>query len=156
MTGRRIIPRTPEFFRRRCILALVFLVLGVLITGPVLCFYDHESVVMKIAFGLVIPAFPFVLLSGLSLARRREYYAFTGASLVGAAVGAVIGVAIPWGNLWWSVNMRPHNGADIGAGILLLSYPLTLPVLMIAMGAISEAVGQKLASSRSYDNTQGA
>lgn len=75
----------------------------------------------------VLPGLPFLILLCLTPFPRP----FSSHSLVGAAIGAVAAVGIPYFLLWLDSVNYSGGGANIGLGLLILAMPAYLPFLMI-------------------------
>jgi len=81
----------------------------------------------QIFYWYVLPGLPFLILSCIALHPRL----FSSHSLVGAAIGAVAAVGIPYFLLWSATANYSGGGANIGLGLLILAMPAYLPFLMI-------------------------
>lgn len=78
----------------------------------------------------ILPGAPFLLLAVLSLVTRVPIRA-----TVGAFVGSLLAIAIPYGLLLYTLATYSGGGANIGVGLLLLATPVYLPIAMV-IGAL--------------------
>lgn len=82
----------------------------------------------------ILPGAPFGVLALLSLAMRVP-------ATLGAFVGGLIGVTIPYGALLYTSATYSGGGANIGVGLLLMATPVILPIFMILGGIIGNRFG---------------
>jgi len=78
----------------------------------------------------ILPGAPFLLLAVLSLVSRVPIRA-----TVGAFVGSLLAIALPYGLLLYTLATYSGGGANIGVGLLLLAMPVYLPIAMV-IGAL--------------------
>lgn len=62
---------------------------------------------------------------------------------LGAAVGGLLAVALPYGSLLYASANYSGGGANIGLGLLLLATPVYLPIAMLIGGAAAVKLKQK-------------
>lgn len=86
----------------------------------------------------ILPGAPFVLLAPFALIPGIPVR-----TVVGAAVGGLIGVGLPYGLLAYSSANYSGGGANIGLGLLLLAQPIYVPMAMV-VGAILGTVAGTL------------
>jgi hypothetical protein len=77
----------------------------------------------------ILPGAPFVILAGLSLVTRIPLRV-----TIGAFVGGLLAVAVPYGAIWYSSLNYNGGGANIGLGILLMATLVLLPIPMLIGG----------------------
>ena len=76
-----------------------------------------------------LPGAPFVLLAVSSLMPRVPLRV-----TIGASVGSLLAVAVPYGALVFASLNYAGGGANIGLGLLLLATPLYLPIAVLIGG----------------------
>ena len=74
----------------------------------------------------ILPGAPFVLLAALTLIPHLSIRA-----VVGAALGSLIAVGVPYGLLFYSSINYSGGGANIGVGLLLMAQPIYVPIAML-------------------------
>ncbi len=79
----------------------------------------------------ILPGAPFVILAGLSLVKRIPLRV-----TIGAYVGGVMAVAVPYGAIWYDLQNYNGGGANIGLGLLALAVFIILPIPMLIGGVI--------------------
>ena len=79
----------------------------------------------------VFPGVPFVVLSGLSLVPGIPLRV-----TIGAYIGGVLAIAVPYGAIWYESLRNNVGGANIGLGILLIATIVLLPIPMLVGGLI--------------------
>jgi hypothetical protein len=77
----------------------------------------------------ILPGAPFVILAGLSLVTRIPLRV-----TIGAYVGGVLAVAVPYAAIWYSSLNYNGGGANIGLGLLLMATLVLLPIPMLIGG----------------------
>lgn len=83
----------------------------------------------------ILPGAPFVILAGLSLVTRTPLRV-----TIGAYVGGLFAVSIPYGAIWYSSLNYNGGGANIGLGLLLIATLVLLPVPMLIGGFLGWVV----------------
>lgn len=147
-------PPEPLVSRRGLVLWGQLLV-GAVLTFLIHRFYVHEEMSYRVVVGLLIPAFPFVILFLLGLIRRKGTPLLRIGHLLGAAIGAFLTVGIPWTVLWYFAEFQSDRGVAIGAGLLILAYPAVLPFTMALAGWITESVRQSRFQARATGEETG-
>lgn len=92
----------------------------------------------------ILPGAPFVILAGLALVMRIPLRV-----TIGAYVGGLLAVSIPYGAIWYSSLNYNGGGANIGLGLLLIATLVLLPVPMLIGGFLGWVVGATHKSSLS-------
>lgn len=92
----------------------------------------------------IFPGAPFVTLAGLSLITRIPLRV-----TIGAYMGGLLAVSIPYGAIWYSSLNYNGGGADIGLGLLLIATLVLLPIPMLIGGFLGWVVGATHKSSLS-------
>lgn len=77
----------------------------------------------------ILPGAPFVILAGLSLITRIPLRV-----TIGAYLGGLLAVAVPYGAIWYSSLNYNGGGANIGLGILLIATLVLLPIPILIGG----------------------
>lgn len=77
----------------------------------------------------ILPGAPFVILAGLSLVTRIPLRV-----TIGAYLGGLLAVAVPYGAIWYSSLNYNGGGANIGLGILLIATLVLLPIPILIGG----------------------
>jgi len=77
----------------------------------------------------ILPGAPFVILAGLSLVTRIPLRV-----TIGAYLGGLLAVAVPYGAIWCSSLNYNGGGANIGLGILLIATLVLLPIPILIGG----------------------
>lgn len=83
----------------------------------------------------ILPGAPFVILAGLSLVTRIPLRV-----TIGAYVGGLLAVAVPYGAIWYSTLNYQGGGANIGLGLLLMATLVLLPIPMLIGGFVGWVV----------------
>ncbi len=91
--------------------------------------YQFNGPSGPVFFWGILPGAPFVLLAGLSLVTRIPLRV-----TIGAYVGGLLAVAVPYGEIWYSSLNYHGGGANIGLGILLIATLILLPIPMLIGG----------------------
>ncbi len=84
----------------------------------------------------IFPGAPFVILAGMSLVTRIPLRV-----TIGAYIGGLLIVAVPYGAIWYSSLTSNGGGANIGLGLLLIATLVLLPIPMLIGGFIGWMVG---------------
>ena len=79
----------------------------------------------------IFPGAPLVVLAGMSLVPRISLRV-----TIGAYVGCLLAVAVPYGAIWYSSFNYTGGGADIGLGLLAIATLVLLPIPMLIGGFI--------------------
>ena len=111
-------------------------------SGEKLLVLNEKSVVMmfiQIFFFYITPSFPFIVLTYLCKQHKSNQIPRHNTNpLIGATLGAIFGVGIPYLLLRYSDGWQ----GNIGAGILLMAIPLCLLTLMSLGWYVGQKFGQ--------------
>lgn len=104
-------------------------------TGMSVWAYQSNSQGPILTWG-ILPGAPFVILASLSLVNRIPLRV-----TIGAYIGGLLAVAVPYGALWYESLNYKGGGANIGLGLLAIATLVLLPLPMLIGGFIGWVVG---------------
>ena len=96
-----------------------------------------------IIYWYILPGLPFVCL-GLFGAFRANQFSLR--PFVGATIGALVAVSVPYGSLWLASVTYKGGGANIGLGLLLLAFPVYLPFAIFGGWRIGKSKSSEIES----------
>ncbi len=97
----------------------------------------------------IFPGAPLVILAGMSLVPRIPLRV-----TIGAYVGGLLALAVPYGAIWSSSLNYNGGGANIGLGLLLLATLVLLPFPMAIGGFIGSLMVPKHKASRLNETSE--
>ncbi len=90
---------------------------------------EDELNAVIIFYWYMLPAIPFIFLGFFAILRGRH---FSLAPFLGATMGALVAIGVPYGSIWLASVKYTGGGANIGLGLLLLACPVYLPLAMFS------------------------
>ena len=100
-----------------------------IVLGTILSWITFQTALsnVKILFWGLLPGIPFVVLGLIAMNIKSQ---FSPAPFLGAAIGGLIAIALPYGGMEFASLTYSGGGANIGLGLLYITLTMYVPIAM--------------------------